>query len=163
MTRRSTTVLAGVALAACLVLPANAQTSRGTAARATAAPRTVTLTANDQMQFSVGEIEARPGERLHVVLKNIGQMPKLAMGHNFVVLKADTDAAAFATAGMSARDTDFIAPDQQDKVIAATPLSGPGETVEVTFSVPATRGRYPYLCTFPGHFAAGMGGTLVVR
>jgi uncharacterized cupredoxin-like copper-binding protein len=28
--------------------------------------------------------------------------------------------------------------------------------------VPAVAGKYDFICTFPGHFAAGMRGTLVV-
>jgi len=35
--------------------------------------------------------------------------------------------------------------------------------VETTFKVPAKPGRYAFLCTFPGHFALGMRGTLVVK
>jgi len=160
--KRWTSALAGLALAAWLVPPAGAQTARGKAAAAAAAPRTVTLTANDKMQFSAQTIEARPGEQLRVVLKNVGSMPKLAMAHNFVVLKPGTDAAAFVSAGAMERDSGYIDPEQKDKVIAATPLSGPGESVEVTFTVPKA-GKYAYVCTFPGHFAAGMSGTLVVR
>ena len=51
----------------------------------------------------------------------------------------------------------------KDQVLAATALAGPGETVDVTFKVPATAGSYPFLCTFPGHFAAGMRGNIVVK
>jgi uncharacterized cupredoxin-like copper-binding protein len=59
------------------------------------------------------------------------------------------------------RAAGFIAPDQKGNVIAATALAGNGETVEVTFTVPAA-GKYQFICTFPGHFIAGMVGTLVV-
>ena len=31
-----------------------------------------------------------------------------------------------------------------------------------TFTVPAKPGRYPFVCTFSGHFQAGMKGTLIV-
>ncbi len=59
-----------------------------------------------------------------------------------------------------ARATDFIPPDMKDQVIGASGLAGPGETVEVTFKDPAAAGSYPFICTFPGHFAAGMRGTI---
>ena len=39
----------------------------------------------------------------------------------------------------------------------------PGETAEVTFKVPAAPGSYTFLCSFPGHFVAGMKGLLVVK
>ena len=42
-------------------------------------------------------------------------------------------------------------------------LAGAGETVEVTFKVPAAAGEYPYICSFPGHFQAGMKGMLSVK
>src|SRR5262245_44446263 len=43
-----------------------------------------------------------------------------------------------------------------------TPLIQPGKTAKlvVTFK---KKGKYPYLCTVPGHAAAGMKGTLTVR
>ena len=64
--------------------------------------------------------------------------------------------------GAMARATDFVPPDMKAQVIAHTTLAGAGETVEVTFKVPAA-GTYTYLCTFPGHFQAGMRGTLTVK
>jgi uncharacterized cupredoxin-like copper-binding protein len=43
-----------------------------------------------------------------------------------------------------------------------TPLIGPGKTARlvVTFK---KKSKYPYLCTVPGHAAAGMKGTFTVR
>jgi azurin len=125
--------------------------------------RTVELTAGDTMKFSQTEITARPGETLHVVLKSTGTMPKVAAAHNFVLLKPGTDPVAFNAAAFTARETDFIPPDMKGAVIASTGLAGPGETVETTFKVPAKPGRYAYLCSFPGHFALGMRGTLTVK
>jgi azurin len=127
------------------------------------AGRTVELTAGDDMKFSVTEITAKRGEALKVVLKNVGTLPKMAMGHNFVVVKPTTKLPEFSQAGAMARDTDFIPPAMKGEVVAATALTGPGETVEVSFKVPAAAGTYPFLCTFPGHFTAGMKGTIVVQ
>jgi azurin len=90
-------------------------------------------------------------------------MPKIAMAHNVVVLQLKTDADAFVKAGMADRATDFISPKMKGSVLAATKLAGNGETVEVTFKVPTAPGSYPYVCTFPGHYAAGMKGTLLVK
>jgi len=60
------------------------------------------------------------------------------------------------------RGSDFIAPGLAGRVISKTPMAGAGETAEVTLTAPGP-GSYPFLCTFPGHAVAGMGGTLVVR
>jgi len=142
------------------------QATTTTTTKAKAAPkagRTVELTASDTMKYDKAEITAKPGETLHIVLKNVGTMPKLVAAHNFVVLKAGTDQAEFTKAAFNARETDFIPPSMKTAVIAHTGLAGPGETVETTFTVPAKAGNYPYLCSFSGHFALGMKGTLVVK
>jgi uncharacterized cupredoxin-like copper-binding protein len=43
-----------------------------------------------------------------------------------------------------------------------TPLLNPGATARLTVAF-AKKGKYPYLCTVPGHAAAGMEGVLTVR
>jgi azurin len=129
---------------------------------AKAAGRVIDITGSDDMKFSVTAITAKPGELITIRLKNTGTIPKIAMGHNVVVLKKDADPAAFTTAATTARDTDYIPASMKDKIVANTTLTGPGETAEVTFKAPAA-GTYPYLCSFPGHYAAGMKGTLTVK
>jgi azurin len=130
---------------------------------AAGAVRTVDLVGTDQMKYDVTQITAKRGEQLRVRLTAKGTMPKIAMAHNFVLLKSTSNPVKFVTAGAQARQTDFIAPETKDQVIAATALAGAGETVEVTFKVPNAAGKYPFLCTFPGHFQAGMRGDLLVK
>jgi len=132
---------------------------------AVAAPagRLVEITGNDQMKFSVVSITAKPGEELHVRLKSVGTIPKIAMAHNFVLLAKGTDAAAFTNASATASATGYIPAQLKAKVLAATTLVGPGEVADVTFKAPAAPGSYTFLCSFPGHFVAGMKGVLVVK
>ena len=164
------TLVLGLAGAASLTAVAG-QTSKPAPTKTTApaktapagAVRTVEIIGTDDMKFNVTTIPAKRGEQLRVRLISKGTLPKIAMAHNFVLLKLGTSQIKFAEAAAQARPTDFIPPDMKDQVIAATGLAGPGETVEVTFKVPSAAGQYPYLCTFPGHFAAGMRGTLVVK
>ena len=125
--------------------------------------RTVEIVGTEDMKFSVATIAAKPGEQLRVRLVVKGAMPKIAMAHNFVLLNKTAKDVDFVTAAMNARATDFIPADKKGDVIAHTALAGAGETVEVTFKVPAAAGAYPYLCSFPGHFQAGMKGTLTVK
>jgi azurin len=142
------------------------QSSKGTpkgASKAAAGARTIKLTGTETMKYDVTTIAAKPGEQLHVVLAAVGSMPKGAMAHNFVLLQQGTDAMAFVTAGAQHGESEFIAPESKKDIIAATGMAGGGETVEVTFKAPAKRGTYTYLCTFPGHYIAGMKGTLVVK
>jgi len=131
-------------------------------AAAPAGPRVIEISANDQMKFSVTSIEAKAGEELKVIFTNAGTLPKEAMGHNWVLLKADADPAAFAAAAMTAKDSDYVPASLADKVIAKTELLGPRKTAEVTFKAPAP-GTYTFICSFPAHFMVGMKGTLVVK
>lgn len=150
-------VIAAVAiLAAPSFLQAQAKPAAGAA-------RTVEIQGNDQMKFTVTSIEAKPGERIRVVLKVVGVMPKMAMSHNFVLLAAGVNASDFTNKSVMAAATGYIAPDLKAQVLAFTGMAGAGETVEVSFNAPAKAGSYTFLCSFPGHFAAGMRGTLVVK
>lgn len=127
------------------------------------APRVVVLKAGDTMKFDVTRLTARPGESLRVRLTSIGTLPKAAMAHNFVLLITGTDVPAFAMAAAMARTTDFIPAKLKASVIASTSLAGAGETVEVTFKAPTKPGIYVFICSFPGHYNAGMTGTLTVK
>ena len=126
-------------------------------------PRTVDLVATDDMKYNLTTIKAQPGEQIRIRLAVKGVVPKIAMAHNVVVLKIGTDIGKLVAEGAPHRATDFIPPAMMTSVIAKTALAGPGETVQVTFTVPAKPGRYPFICTFAGHYQAGMKGTLVVR
>ena len=125
--------------------------------------RTVEIVGTDQMKYDVTTIPAKRNEQLRIRLISKGTMPKIAMAHNFVLLKLGTSQVKFITAGAQSRPTDFIPPEMKAQVIAVTPLAGAGETVDVTFKVPGVAGKYPFVCTFPGHFQAGMRGTLAVK
>ena len=127
------------------------------------AARTIEIQANDNMRFTPARIDARPGEPLHVALKNVGTMPNTAMAHNFVLLRKGADPRAFADKSATARGTNFIAPALKDEILASTTLVGPGETAEVTFTAPDKPGDYTFICSYPGHFVVGMRGTLVVK
>ena len=123
----------------------------------------IEFTGNDQMKYNISAFEVTVGQEVTIVLKNIGKLPKVAMAHNVVVLKMGTDVMQFAIAGIAAKDNGYISPGMEDKVIAKTELAGPGETVKITFTAPSEPGAYPYLCTFPAHFMAGMKGLMTVK
>ena len=125
--------------------------------------RVINISGNDEMKYSITTMTAKPGELIRIRLTSKGALPKIAMAHNVVVLQAGTDPVKFVEAGAAFRQTDFIAPAMKDKVIAKTGFAGPGETVEVVFKAPAKPGKYPFVCTFAGHMASGMRGTLIVK
>ena len=143
---------------------APATQAKPAAPAAAGAPRVITIDATDQMKFSVTVINAKPGESLEVVLKGVGAMPKMAMAHNFVLLKDTAKADTFANdAVMVGPAGNYIPAARKGDVLASTTLVGAGETAKVAFKAPTKPGTYVYLCSFPGHFAAGMKGTLVVK
>ncbi len=123
----------------------------------------VLITASDTLRFSVKRIEAQPGQTIHLELRNVGSMPKAVMGHNWILLRAGSDVAGYAAAAIAAKGTDYQPKNLAGEVLASTPLIGPRQSAEVTFAAPAAPGNYPFLCTFPGHFQAGMQGVLVVH
>jgi azurin len=150
----------GVALAALALAAFAAPAWAADAAK----PREIAITGNDAMQFSVKKIEAKAGEKLKIVLSAIGSMPKTEMAHNWVLLAKGTDAASFAMVAAMARNDGYIPKAKKSSILAMTPqLVGAGEKTEVVFDVPKEPGEYEYICTFPGHFTAGMKGVLVVK
>lgn len=122
----------------------------------------VEIAGNDQMKFDVTVIEAKPAQKVTVTLKNAGTMPKVSMGHNFVLLTKGVDPAAFVEAGTPHMGRDYIAPEMESKVLAHTKLLGPTEADTVSFVAPKEPGDYIYICSFPGHCAIGMRGVLKV-
>jgi azurin len=122
----------------------------------------VQIKAADTMKYDVTSIDATAGQKITVTLTNTGQMPKAAMAHNFVLLKAGTDISAFAAAAMTHQADGYIPPDLAGEVIVASKMLGPGESDTFSFSAPAA-GTYDYICTFPGHALVGMRGKLSVK
>ena len=130
---------------------------------AASGPREIDITAGDTMKYSVTAIDAKPGEDLKVVLTNNGTQPLEVMGHNWVLLKAGTDVAAFDAAALTSKATGYIPAALSDEIVAHIDLLGPRKSGEADFKAPTTPGEYPFLCTFPAHYQTGMKGTLTVK
>ena|SRR5699024_6471097 len=129
----------------------------------TFAQRVIEMDGTDRMKFTVEQIDAKPGEEITVKLHVISQLPAVAMGHNFALLKQGVDGRAFSQSSSMHKDNEYIDPDKENDVIAHTKMGHGGETVEVTFKAPEKSGDYEYVCTFPGHYVSGMKGTLTVK
>jgi azurin len=122
--------------------------------------RTIRITpAGNEMRFRETAIAATAGETLRVVFENTATSP--AMSHNVLFVADRESIHPVGRAAMGAADRDYI-PDHP-AVIASTPMAAPGETVEVTFTVPAEPGEYPYICTYPGHYLVMQGVLFVDR
>ncbi len=125
--------------------------------------KAVAISAFDTMKFSVTKIEAKPGEKITVTLRNDGNIPKESMGHNWILLKAGVDPMAYANSAATAKAENYQPKSQAKQVLASIPILGPKESKSVTFSAPSASGSYPFVCSFPGHTAAGMKGVLLVK
>jgi azurin len=147
----------GIALAALLL-------SIGACSHAPDAPPfSIEITGDDNMKFGTEQFAVLRGQKVSITLKNIGSMPKSAMGHNLVVLKQNVNAMAFNHAAAVHPEKEFIAPESRKDVVAHTRMLGPNESDTITFTAPAVAGNYEYICSFPGHYGAGMRGIMTVK
>lgn len=120
----------------------------------------VYLTGNDQMKFNKNEIKVKAGDKVILTFEHVGEMSKETMGHNFVLLEQGTDVQDFAQEALEYQDNDYI-PENSDAIIAHTKMLGGGEKTEITFQAPE-KGKYDYICSFPGHVAL-MNGVFIVE
>lgn len=141
--------LQGIALVALLL---------GTAV-AHADPCKLTIESNDLMQFSVHELAVPPEcSQVELTLHNVGKLPAKVMGHDWVLAR-DSDLPAIVNAGLAAGLAHDFVPQNDPRVIAATPLVGGGESATVKFSTAALMPgqHYSFFCTSPGHSASMRG------
>jgi uncharacterized cupredoxin-like copper-binding protein len=110
--------------------------------------RTVRLRMIDEMRFVPDKIEVREGETVRFVLKNNGKLL------HELVLGTRKDLEAHAS---MMRRGESMQHDQS--YIAHVP---PGQTGEIVwkFNQP---GHFDFACLVPGHFEAGMTGTVIVQ
>jgi azurin len=115
-----------------------------------------TLTA--QMKYDLtGDIIAEPGQKLLITLENQDDLP-----HNLVICKPGTDTQAMCDKQMAdaaaAVKRNWLPEDPA--ILAHTKMLNPHESETIEFT-PQKIGRYPMVCTFPGHSIV-MRGTLAV-
>jgi glucose/arabinose dehydrogenase/lysophospholipase L1-like esterase/plastocyanin len=117
------------------------------------------LAVPNQLAFSPSEVRARAGQKLKVAFDNPDHQI-----HNLVLVRPGAENEVGLLADQMLQDPDAYAkgfvPDTA-KVIWATPLVNANKKVTLDFTAPKEPGRYPFLCTFPGHWRV-MKGVLVV-
>ncbi len=123
---------------------------------------TLGIEVGDNIAYSTDSLSV-PASCAEVTLTitHTGQLPAVAMGHNWVLLPADA-LDAVAQAGMAAGADAGYVPDD-DRIVAATAVVGGGESDSVTFSLDALQDgvTYRFVCTFPGHSAVMQGSFTV--
>jgi uncharacterized cupredoxin-like copper-binding protein len=113
-----------------------------------ATPRTIELLMDDTMRFTPSAITAQPGETVRIVARNAGKLDhELVIGDEAAIHE---HAEAMKHSGHHTHAT------------GTAIRVKPGESGElvVTFSHPAV---LQIACLVPGHYEAGMRGTLIVK
>ena len=112
------------------------------------------------LQFVPRTLRVKAGSKVHLVFEN----PDL-MVHNFVLIAPGSADEVGALVDRIATDPNGMAKGylpSTPKILHATPLVNPKGKADLHFTAPSTPGRYPFLCTFPGHWRM-MRGELVVE
>ena len=112
----------------------------------------VTADPSGQLKFQPETLEATAGQPISVSFKNPAPVQ-----HNWVLVMPGQEQAVADAAASKGGDATGVA-----GVIAMTSvLNANGDEIK---EVPAQQaGTYSYICTVPGHYAAGMKGTLTVK
>ena len=148
--------ISGVALASALALAACGGSSGGTGAGGGA--NLNVSTAGEALQYAPAALNATAGQPVQVTFKN----GSAAQKHNWVLVKGgDAEAQKVDDAGAAAGEAAGYIPTDPNIVSSVKLLDG-AATGTASFTAPAA-GTYTFLCTFPGHYVAGMKGTLTVK
>jgi len=146
----------------------------GQPAAAASATRTVNIEMTD-LAFSPKTLEVKAGETVRFVLINKGQLlhefnlgdAAMHAEHQKEMLKMQ-QSGAMTTTGMDHAGMDHGAMGQGSMPMAGMPhaapnsvLVEPGKTAELTWTFSGTR-DLEFACNVPGHYQAGMIGTLKV-
>ena len=108
----------------------------------------VAADASGQLKFAQDTLSGAANQQLNVNFNNPSGVP-----HNWVLVQpGQENAVATAAAGKGGDPTGI-----EGVIAGGKPIASASETI----SVPAQpAGAYPYICTVPGHYQAGMRGTL---
>jgi azurin len=123
-------------------------------------PQEITLEAATGLQFAQKELRVKAGKGVALTVVNPDSMP-----HNWVLTKPDAlETVTLLSAKMASEPDAYFrhyVPETSD-ILCYTRLIDAGKKTTVFFDAPKVPGRYPYLCTFPGH-AQIMRGVLIVE
>ena len=124
----------------------------------------ISLEATASMAFSRKEINiSKTCKEVNLTLKNTGNMPKAAMGHNVVISKKADMQAVLADGSAAGLSKNFVK-ENDDRVIAHTAVLGGGESATVKFKTDKLNSKesYAFYCSFPGHSAV-MNGVVKIN
>ncbi len=116
-------------------------------------------TQGNQLLFDTASLRAQSGNQIKLTLKN----NSTNFEHNWVLVDGGTNVAeqVYKRALATGEQAGFL-PDDMDAVVTYTEMVAAGQQETILFTAPTIPGSYTFLCTFPGHYLAGMTGTLLI-
>jgi putative heme-binding domain-containing protein len=122
--------------------------------------RAIQIEAGKNLTFATPSIRVKAGEPIRLTFKNPDVVP-----HNWVLIQPGSLQRVGALANQMLADPEAVAkhyvPPSKD-VLLYTDIVSERQSTTVYFYSPTTKGTYPFLCTFPGHWMV-MNGTLLVE
>lgn len=125
-----------------------------------AGAREIEVVVGPNLSYLPRQFEASPGEVLAVTLVNPDVVP-----HNWALVTPGSLSLVGEAANKLIADPQAVARQYipaSEHVLAYTDIVSPREQHTIYLTVPEATGRYPFLCTFPGHWMV-MNGELIVR
>ncbi len=122
--------------------------------------RSVRVEAGKNLSFAPSLLKVKAGEPIKLTFSNPDVVP-----HNWALLKPGTLAMVGDLANKLIAEPDAVVRryiPRTDAVLAHTDIADPQGLSVIYFQAPAEKGRYPFLCTFPGHWMV-MNGEMVVE
>ena len=124
-----------------------------------AGARAIRIETGSNLTFQTSEFHAQPNEPIALTLDNTDVVP-----HNWALVKPGHLEKVGGIVNRMISDPDaamrHYVPATSD-VLTYTDVVLPQEKFTIYFRAPSDPGRYPYLCTFPGHWPV-MNGVMVV-
>lgn len=119
----------------------------------------------ERMRFTKEKFQVKAGQKVKIVFTNPD-----ATDHNLVIVQPGKSAIVGTAANNMAKDpknmkSDFVPASMKNHIIGASKMIGPNRKSKVNvlrFTAPKEPGKYPYICTFPGHWVI-MKGTMTVN
>ncbi len=112
--------------------------------------REITLSAAKNLMFDQSQLTVKPGEVIRLTFRNPDAVP-----HNWALVQKGSLQEIGEQCNQLIADPEAVANQyipNTDKVLAYTNIVEPFSEHTIYFRAPTETGRYPYLCTFPGHW-----------
>lgn len=114
----------------------------------------------ERLLYDVREFKVKAGAPVKLVFENPDVTP-----HNLLIVQPGAADEVGIAGNEMAKLADGFAKGfipQSDKILHKTKLLNQGDVEILRFKAPASPGRYPYICTFPGHWLV-MKGEMIVE